>query len=78
MSARAIVKLPGQQLPAGEEGASNLPLQDEAQSEVLSTPLPEGSLGGREESARFADELLRRYDILLPMPLPWRHGGINE
>jgi hypothetical protein len=29
-----------------------------------------------EDSAQFAEELLRRYEV--PFPLPWHHGGLNE
>jgi hypothetical protein len=76
MSAHAMA-VPSGPLPPGRESPSlNPPSEVSSLAEVLRVPAPEPAEFGFEDSARFTDELLRRYEV--PYPVPWHHGGINE
>ena len=78
MSARAMVIPPGPQLPEGEADGSKLLRQDAGRADVFGKPGARGwrSCTGDEPSA--LEELLRRYEVRLPLPLPWRHSGLKE
>ena len=72
MSARAIATGP-------ENHAAEILLEEEAaQSSTLGETTREGFPYGEDHSSEAEDELLRRYEVPLPLPSPWRHGGLNE
>lgn len=76
MSARAMA-IPGSLLLSEDEGRGRKLLENyAAHLEALGVPAAERGLNGLEDSARFAKELLRPYEVL--NPLPWHRGGLNE
>jgi hypothetical protein len=72
MSARTTLVLPGPRSPEGEASGRKLLTNSSAQTDLICTPAEVGLQIGLEDSARFAEELRRRYEA--PCPLPQGHG----
>ncbi len=77
MSARALIA-PNQPPSTSVEALELNPLsQGPPAAVVLRATLPPPALVVTpEDSARFTEELLRRYEV--PLPVSWRHGGDRE
>jgi hypothetical protein len=72
MSARAIATGPE------DHSAETLLREDAAQTRTPGRTMTEGFTYDEDRSSEARDELLRRYEVPLPLLLPWRHGGLNE
>jgi len=58
-------------------GAANQPPRDHSEEPPQTAESPQAELEARpEDSVRFREDLLRRYDA--PYPHAWLHGGLNE
>lgn len=52
--------------------------EEAAKAETLDGTTTEVFAYGQDDSSEARKELLRRYEVPLPLPLQWYHGGLNE
>jgi hypothetical protein len=76
MSARRISPRSDRQAVAGENSFARLLGAGETPAVLLSGESGTEDVSALEDSEKFSDDLVRRFEAAYP--LPWRHGGLNE